>query len=220
MSSETWTNPPPAIRSSASRIARSMPMRSISLIVNTRTPASRSSRRSPSSSWRVPDERDPSRIDRRQRPGVAREPLAREAERGRERHPVDVPARARLGRVDVRVGVDPEHAARPVHRGEPAERPERDRVVAAEDERHRSRDVDLGDDRAAMRSHVSLISGRKRARSSRAPSPRARRLSTLPWSRTSYAEAPTAAPRAPRTGSPTAPCRRHAGPGRGRAPRR
>jgi hypothetical protein len=36
------------------------------------------------------------------------------------------------------VGVDPEHAADPADRGEPAERAERDRVVAAEDERGRA----------------------------------------------------------------------------------
>ena len=85
-----------------------------------------------------PEQRDAPRIDRGERPGVARERLAGEPERSRERHPVHVSARARLGRVDVGVRVDPEHAARPVHRREPTERPERDRVVAAEDERNRS----------------------------------------------------------------------------------
>ena len=54
MSSETWTKPRPETRSSASRTARSTPIRSISLIVNTRTPASRSSCRSPSSRCRSP----------------------------------------------------------------------------------------------------------------------------------------------------------------------
>ncbi len=104
-------SPGPEIRSSDSRTARSIPIRSISLIVNTRTPASRSSRRSPSSRRRSRRarrawDRPPEAARRRSRipPG--------ETECRRERHAVDVPARARLRRVDVRVRVDPEHAAR------------------------------------------------------------------------------------------------------------
>ena len=61
--------------------------------------------------------------------------------------------------------VDPEHTARPVRRGETAERSERDRVVAAENERDLPGARCLGTS-AATRAHVSLISGRKRARSS------------------------------------------------------
>ena len=51
---------------------------------------------------------------------------------------MDVPARAGLGRVDVAVRVDPEHAAGAVHRRKAAERAERDGVVAAEHERDRA----------------------------------------------------------------------------------
>ena len=145
MSSETCTNPGPEILSSDSRTARSIPMRSISLIVNTRTPASRRSRRSPSSRSRVPTSATRLRIDRGQRPRLALEARPGEAERRGERHPVDVPARARLGRVDVRVRVDPENAPRAVHRREPSERAQRDRVIPAEHERHRAASSHLGD---------------------------------------------------------------------------
>ena len=85
-----------------------------------------------------PEQRDASRIQRRQRPGVARERVAGDAQRRRERHPVHVPTRARLGRVDVRMGVDPEGSPDAVHAGEAAESSERDRVVAAENEGRRS----------------------------------------------------------------------------------
>jgi hypothetical protein len=50
---------------------------------------------------------------------------------------VHVPARARVGRVDVRVRIDPEHAPAAVNRGKAPERAECDRVVAAEDEGQR-----------------------------------------------------------------------------------
>ena len=138
-SSETWTKFGPATRSSASRIARSTPIRSISLIVKTRTPASRRSWRSPSSSSRTPSERDALRIDGRERPGVARERVAAEPERRAQRHPVHVAARARLRRVDV-ASARRSRARRPAPcaRRKPAERAERDRVVAAEDERRRA----------------------------------------------------------------------------------
>ena len=43
---------------------------------------------------------------------VVGEPLRRPAEGRGERHPVDVAGRARLGRVEVAVGIDPDHAAR------------------------------------------------------------------------------------------------------------
>ena len=82
------------------------------------------------------DERDPGRVERGKGEPVVREPLRRSAERAAERHPVHVPGRARLGRVEVAVRVDPDHAARLPRRGrETGERPERDRVVAAEHER-------------------------------------------------------------------------------------
>ena len=58
---------------------------------------------------------------------------------------MNVPARARLRRVDVGVGVDPEHAPGAANVRKTAERPERDRVIAAEDERDRA-GLDLLDD--------------------------------------------------------------------------
>ena len=77
-------------------------------------------------------------VDRRQRPGVTLEPRAGQAESRSERHPVNVPAGAGLGRVDVRVGVDPEHSARAVNGGHATERAERNRVVATEHQRQRA----------------------------------------------------------------------------------
>src|SRR5262249_52717808 len=76
--------------------------------------------------------------DGREGPAAAGEALAREPERGGEHHPVDVAARARLGAVEVAVRVEPDDAAEALGTTEPAERPERDRVVAAEDERDRA----------------------------------------------------------------------------------
>ena len=83
------------------------------------------------------DQSHAARHNRRQVPAVSLEPLARQAQRGGKHHPVDVATRARLRAVQVAVGVDPDHASRPVHAVQPAERPERDRVVAAEDDRNR-----------------------------------------------------------------------------------
>jgi CheY-like chemotaxis protein len=56
--------------------------------------------------------------------------------RRRQRHPVDVPARRGLGAIQVAVRVQPEHAARPAGSCQPAERAQRDRMVAAEYKRH------------------------------------------------------------------------------------
>ena len=109
------------------------------------------------------DEDDPLRVERRQRPRVARESLGIAAERRRQRHPVHVSTRARLGRVQVAVRVQPEHPARTVDRGEAAERPERDRVVAAEDDRRPPLPDRPGDRARRSRSQVSLIWSRKRA---------------------------------------------------------
>ena len=53
--------------------------------------------------------------------------------------------------------VDPEHAAGPVDAREPAERPDRDRVVAAEDERQLSR-LERGSTLSATRAQVGEIS--------------------------------------------------------------
>ena len=83
-------------------------------------------------------QRDSARVDGRERPVPALETLAGQSERSCKRHAVDVAGRAGLRCVDVRVSVDPEHAPRPVHGSEPSERPERDRVVAAEHERERA----------------------------------------------------------------------------------
>ena len=91
-----------------------------------------------------PDEGYPLRIDCGQRPDLALESRSCEAECGGKSHPVHVPARARRRRVDVRVRVDPEHATLPVHRRETSERPERNRVVAAEDQRQRATRCHLG----------------------------------------------------------------------------
>ncbi len=86
--------------------------------------------------------RAPGRPRAAARPGCAKASPA-SAERGSERHAVDVPGRAGLGRVEVAVRVDPDDAAGLPGRGaEAGERPERDRVVAAEDERERP----VGDD--------------------------------------------------------------------------
>ena len=219
MSRETWTNPGPEIRSSDSRTARSTPTRSISLIVKTRTPASRSSRRSPSSSCARADERDPLRIDRGERPGLALEAGPGEAERGGERHPVHVPARARRRGIDVRVRVDPEHAADSVHGREPAQRSQRDRVIAAENERERTarghlrntrRDelagvVDLRQEAGALVAERCRLGHRRRD------------VALVP---DGVAETRRAAPRAPRSGSPTVPCPRLVSPGRGRGSHR
>src|SRR5918911_811318 len=81
------------------------------------------------------DERDALRVDRRERPAVPREAVPGQAERCGERHAVDVAARARVGTVQVGVGVDPQHAAGAAHLRQAAEGADRDRVVAAEDER-------------------------------------------------------------------------------------
>ena len=81
------------------------------------------------------DQRDPPRLDGRQRILVALELRAGETERGRKRHPVDVSARRRLGPVQVAVRVEPEHAAGATGASHPAERAQRDRVIAAEHQR-------------------------------------------------------------------------------------
>ena len=100
------------------------------------------------------DERDAARVDRRQRPHVAREAAVRETERGGERHPVHVAGGGGLGRVQVAVRVEPEHAADAAGAREPAERSQRDGVVAAEHERQRvllERERDEPGDAAARR---------------------------------------------------------------------
>src|SRR5438034_7430104 len=83
------------------------------------------------------DERDAARHERGQLPAVALEPLSRTAQRGGQDHPVDISARARLRAVQVAVRVEPEDAARAVDAAQAPERAQRDRVVAAEDDRDR-----------------------------------------------------------------------------------
>src|SRR6185503_320463 len=83
-------------------------------------------------------ERNPARLDRGQGPRVAREAAVGQAERCRERHPVHVAGGRGLGRVQVAVRVEPKHTAGALSTGEPAERSERDRVVAAEHEWQRA----------------------------------------------------------------------------------
>ena len=138
MSNETWTKPGPAMCESDSRIARSIPIRSMSLIVYALIPSSRIRSRSWASTERRPTSatRDGSTAGSVQASPL--EAAVREAERRCERHSVDVAARRRLGRVHVGVGVDPEHAADAPGACEAAERPHRDRVVAAEHERQRA----------------------------------------------------------------------------------
>src|SRR5262249_1132244 len=74
-------------------------------------------------------------LDRRRRPCIVQERIARGAECCGERHPMDVARRRRLWTVEVAVCVDPEHRAGAVRTRETTERADRDRVVAAEDER-------------------------------------------------------------------------------------
>ena len=92
------------------------------------------------------DERELPGLDRRQLPVVVGERVAGEAERRREHHAVHVSTRRRLGSVEVAVRVDPDDAARAVHRRHADERAERDRVVAAEHERQLVRPPRVGDE--------------------------------------------------------------------------
>jgi hypothetical protein len=86
------------------------------------------------------DDGDAALVDHGKRPGVAREPVAREAEGRGKRHAVNVAGRAGGGNVEIAVGIEPDHAARAAVRGsEPTERAEGDGVVAAEHEGQRIR---------------------------------------------------------------------------------
>src|SRR3954447_19327578 len=62
------------------------------------------------------DERDPARLDRRQRPAGTLEPRASETERCCEHHAVHIAARGRSRRVEVTVRVDPDDTAGTVNR--------------------------------------------------------------------------------------------------------
>jgi hypothetical protein len=83
------------------------------------------------------DERDAAPVQRGQAVLGAVEPRAGQAERGGQRHPVHVSARRSLGPVQIGVGVEPKHPSRPGGARQPSEGPERNRVVAAEGERHK-----------------------------------------------------------------------------------
>ena len=139
MSSETCTKPGPATCVSDSRIARSIPIRSMSLIVYALIPSSRIRSRSRAVDRAQADERD-AVADRRagsvqrslsKRPSVS--PIAAAS---------GIPCTLPLGEVS---GVFRSPCASiqstpptPVRAREAAERAERDRVVAAEHERHRA----------------------------------------------------------------------------------
>ncbi len=84
------------------------------------------------------DERQLPRLHRRDLPPLPAERVAREPERRGEHHAVHVAGRRRLRGVEIAVRVDPDHPAGPPRERHPDERAERDGVVAAEDERHRS----------------------------------------------------------------------------------
>ena len=107
----------------------------MSLIVKTRTSSSADQLALAGVERADADERRP--LDRRRRPRVAlearRPPTPSAAASG---IPCTLPRRRGLGPVQVAVRVDPEHAAGAVRLRHPAERADRDRVVAAEDERH------------------------------------------------------------------------------------
>ena len=208
----------PAMCVSDSRIARSIPIRSMSLIVYALIPSSRIRSRSRGSSRRRPTSATRS-ARRPAASSVALEAPVREPDRRGQRHPVHVPGRRGLGRVQVAVRVDPEHAAEPARLREPAERADRDRVVAAEDERQRTllqREADEPRDPPAGRLDLRQVAG---ALVGPPRSPRARPSRRRP-SRARRSRSRSAARAGPRSGSPRGPCRRRAGRRRGRAPRR
>ena len=107
------------------------------------------------------DERDAARLDRRERPGVARE-----ARRRRARAPRRAASRGRcrwasssgvLRSPCASIHSTPPGPCTPRH---PAERPDRDRVVAAEHERDAPPVDRVERARDAIRSQVALTSGR------------------------------------------------------------
>jgi hypothetical protein len=99
-------------RSIASSTRPLDPIRSISVIVIARNPVSRMRARSAGSSGADSEQHDAARVDEREREPLVREAVARQPERGGERHPVHVARRARLGCVEIAVRVDPDHPAR------------------------------------------------------------------------------------------------------------
>ena len=159
-SSDTCTKPGPAMWESDSRIARSIPIRSMSLIVYARIPRSRMRWRSPSSSDRRADQRHPVRIDGREGPAVLEELAADRRARPRGGMPCTFPLGESLWRVDVAVRVDPADAAGHRTAREPAQRAHRDGVVAAENERDARPRRPPARDKVDTRAQAALISGR------------------------------------------------------------
>ena len=197
---------------------RSIPCRSMSLIVKTRTPSSRDQPALAVVDGARADDRRPH--DRRRRPGAGRELLARRTERLGERHAVDVPARRRAGPVHVGVGVDPEHAAGAARLRHPAERAHRDGVVAAEHERQVALRRRRPPTRAATCAQERMIAPRYRACGSPiSVASGDAGLDVAPVDALA-AEPRRSAPGARRSGSPRAPCRPRAALRRGRARRR
>ena len=158
MSSETWTKPGPAIWVSDSLIARSI-LDSVDVtIVYARIPSSRIRSRSRVDRAEA-DERDARRLHGRERPCIALESAVRTrawrraASRARSRSATSPAYSCRCARQSRA------RRRRLVLPREPSERAERDRVVAAEDERQRvllEREADEPRDRP----HAALISGR------------------------------------------------------------
>ncbi len=98
-----------------------------------------------------PDEHRVLRQDRRHRPRIGREPrVVGQPQRHRQRHPVHVAARRTRRRVDIRVGIHPDHASgSTVSPRQAAQRADRDRVVAAQHQRY-----------LAGRDHIGHLAGK------------------------------------------------------------
>jgi hypothetical protein len=102
---------------------------------------------------------------------VRGERVTRESERDGERHPVHVPRRRGLGRVDVAVRVDPDDAGLLPRPGEAGERAHRYRVVPAEDEGDVACAHDLRDDGGELLTRADDLGHVVRARPACRPLP-------------------------------------------------
>ena len=196
-----------------------MPTLSISLIVKTRAPELLSSSCSPESSERTPTSavRSGSTAGSR-RLGCANSSPAR-PRAAASGIPCTFPDGLVAGVLRSPCASSQIHPRRRRGAREPGERPERNRVVAAEHERHRAARDRFSDERGDTRARLedlrqvtrALVAQRRRLRA--APSSRCRGRG--PRSRATGAD-----PRDPRSESRTAPCRRRGGSGRGRGRRR
>jgi hypothetical protein len=130
MSRLTWTNPGPSTFASDAVTARDVAHREDGRVEITEQAAFAVVERADA------DERHAARVDGGDREAGALERWAAQPHRCGQHHPVNVPGGARLGSVQIAVGVDPQHTAGLRAVDETAERAERDRMVAAEDERH------------------------------------------------------------------------------------